>query len=125
MLHPQDDRFPTLEERLRHDDDVADASSVPPSRGFGITAGERQSNALARLRRVAVERDEVEREIAYRVTRCRELGVSWAEVGVMLGVTKQSAQRKYADPLCRCGKPLSHLSAPEESRDWACRVPTP
>ena len=26
-------------------------------------------------------------------------------------------------PLCPCGKPATHLSAPEDSKDWGCRVP--
>jgi hypothetical protein len=27
--------------------------------------------------------------------------------------------------ICACGKPAEHVNAPEESADWACRVPDP
>ena len=30
----------------------------------------------------------------------------------------------WSHPLCGCGKPASHLDAPEGSEDWGCRVPS-
>lgn len=29
------------------------------------------------------------------------------------------------DDLCECGKPLTHLDAPEDSKEWGCLVPDP
>ncbi|MFW6866877.1 helix-turn-helix domain-containing protein [Nocardioides sp. CPCC 206347] len=45
--------------------------------------------AVAEARRVLARREEV------AVRRARHAGLSWAEIGTLLGVTKQTIHRKY------------------------------
>jgi predicted RecB family endonuclease len=41
------------------------------------------------------QRDHVEEEITAAVRAARQANRSWSEIGAMLGVSKQAAQRKY------------------------------
>jgi len=41
------------------------------------------------------QRDHVEEELTAAVRAARQANRSWSEIGVMLGVSKQAAQRKY------------------------------
>ena len=45
--------------------------------------------AVAEAKRVLSRREEV------AVRRARNLGLSWAEIGTLLGVTRQTIHRKY------------------------------
>jgi hypothetical protein len=51
--------------------------------------------SLRRLRDVAQKRAAVDAEITLAVEQARSANRSWSEIGLMLGVTKQAAQRKY------------------------------
>jgi hypothetical protein len=42
-----------------------------------------------------VEADQVDSELAESVLAARAAKRSWSEIGAMLGVSKQAAQRKY------------------------------
>jgi hypothetical protein len=41
------------------------------------------------------QRDEVEQELTEAVRSARQAHRSWSEIGMMLGVSKQAARRKY------------------------------
>jgi hypothetical protein len=64
-----------------------------------VEAGElKQADTMA-LRAIAAladRRDEVEDELTEAVRSARRAQRSWSEIGAMLGVSKQAAQRKYA-----------------------------
>jgi IS30 family transposase len=47
------------------------------------------------LAAVAVARQELSRREEVAVRRARHAGLSWAEIGTLLGVTKQTIHRKY------------------------------
>jgi len=45
---------------------------------------------------LAAERDDLDEELAEAVREARRARHSWSEIGAMLGVSKQAAQRKYS-----------------------------
>lgn len=51
---------------------------------------------MARIAELAAQRIVLEDELAARVRDARRQGRSWSQIGAMLGVSKQAAQRKYA-----------------------------
>jgi hypothetical protein len=53
------------------------------------------TRSLQRLREVANQRAAIDAEVTDAVEQARLANRSWAEIGLMLGVTKQAAQRKY------------------------------
>jgi hypothetical protein len=53
-------------------------------------------SVLRSIAELADERMRIEAELLTRVRLARERGRSWAQIGAMLGVSKQAAQRKYA-----------------------------
>ena len=56
----------------------------------------RDTSALKRLGALAEQRETLESELRAAVLDARRAKRSWSEIGVMLGVSKQAAQRKYA-----------------------------
>ncbi len=60
------------------------------------------TSALRTISRLTDLRGEVEAAILEAVREARRTGCTWAEVGAMLGVSKQAAQQKY-------GSALTHL----------------
>lgn len=54
------------------------------------------TEALRTIADLAERRDEVEQELVEAVRSARQSDRSWSEIGTMLGVSKQAAQRKYA-----------------------------
>ena len=56
---------------------------------------EADTEALRTIAELAERRDEVEQELTEAVRSARQAHRSWSEIGTMLGVTKQAAQRKY------------------------------
>ncbi len=54
------------------------------------------TDALKAIAECAVRRDRIERALADAVHEARRTGRSWSEIGAMLGVSKQAAQRKYS-----------------------------
>lgn len=50
---------------------------------------------VAALARVARRRAELMRDEEVAVRRARVAGLSWAEIGVVLGVSKQAMHKKY------------------------------
>ena len=54
------------------------------------------TSALREIAKLADQRNEVEAELAAAVRSARRARRSWSEIGTMLGVSKQAAQRKYA-----------------------------
>ncbi len=61
-------------------------TSVGSDDGGGVV---HELGAVARAKRELSRREEV------AVRRARHSGLSWAEIGVLLGVTKQTIHRKY------------------------------
>jgi hypothetical protein len=54
------------------------------------------TTALREIAKLADQRNQVEAELTAAVRSARRARRSWSEIGVMLGVSKQAAQRKYA-----------------------------
>ncbi len=55
------------------------------------------TNALREIAELAERRTEVDTALLDAVRNARRAERSWSEIGAMLGVSKQAAQRKYAD----------------------------
>jgi hypothetical protein len=53
------------------------------------------TDALRRIAELAQQRDDLDVDLAESVGAARAAHRSWSEIGVMLGVSKQAAQRKY------------------------------
>ena len=53
------------------------------------------TTVLQELGELADQRAAVEAEVADAVRRARAANRTWSEIGAMLGVSKQAAQRKY------------------------------
>lgn len=54
------------------------------------------TDTLRRIAELSEQRAGVEAELADAVRSARRANRSWSEIGAMLGVSKQAAQRKYA-----------------------------
>ena len=54
------------------------------------------TGSLRHIAELAQQRDQVDSELAESVRAARAAHRSWSEIGAMLGVSKQAAQRKYA-----------------------------
>jgi DNA-directed RNA polymerase specialized sigma24 family protein len=52
-------------------------------------------NVIAELAAVAEAKSELSRREEVAVRRARHSGLSWAEIGTLLGVTRQTIHRKY------------------------------
>jgi hypothetical protein len=55
-----------------------------------------EAQALRAIAELAEQRDGVEAAIIEAVRSARAAHRSWSEIGAMLGVSKQAAQRKYS-----------------------------
>jgi hypothetical protein len=53
------------------------------------------TSALRKLARLAEQREALDDEVTDAVHAARRANRSWSEIGTMLGVSKQAAQRKY------------------------------
>ena len=53
------------------------------------------TSALRQLAKLAEQRDALDEEVTDAVRAARRANRSWSEIGTMLGVSKQAAQRKY------------------------------
>ena len=56
---------------------------------------EADTDSLRHIAELAQQRDQVDSELAESVRAARAAHRSWSEIGAMLGVSKQAAQRKY------------------------------
>lgn len=68
-------------------------------RADGVDADDLVEADTAALRTIAElveQRDDVESALLEAIRAARRADRSWSEIGAMLGVTKQAAQRKYA-----------------------------
>ncbi len=54
------------------------------------------TEALRIIAELAERREEVDEELTAAVSSARRAQRSWSEIGAMLGVSKQAAQRKYS-----------------------------
>ena len=57
------------------------------------------SRALRKIAALAQRRAEVEDDLTAAVRSARRAQRSWSEIGAMLGVSKQAAQRKYVSKI--------------------------
>ena len=55
-------------------------------------------SVLRTIAELAEQRDGIDVALADAVRTARREGRSWSEIGAMLGVTKQAAQRKFGSP---------------------------
>ncbi|MGB6059414.1 MAG: hypothetical protein WBF71_14240 [Microthrixaceae bacterium] len=53
------------------------------------------TDSLRHVAELAQQRDQVDSELVEAVRAARKAHRSWSEIGAMLGVSKQAAQRKY------------------------------
>ena len=53
------------------------------------------TESLRAIAELAERRDEIDDELLEAVRAARRANRSWSEIGAMLGVSKQAAQRKY------------------------------
>lgn len=60
---------------------------------------EADTRGLLAIAHLVDQRDHVEEEIIAAVRAARRANRSWSEIGAMLGVSKQAAQRKYGHKL--------------------------
>ena len=60
---------------------------------------EAKTAALRTIAQLVEQRDDVDTALLDAVRDAREADRSWSEIGAMLGVSKQAAQRKYAAKL--------------------------
>ena len=58
-------------------------------------AGDEADNPIHELAAVARAKRELSRREEVAVRRARHHGLSWAEIGTLLGVTRQTIHRKY------------------------------
>ena len=66
------------------------------------------TGALQAIARLTDLRREIETAILEAVQHARQQRRTWAEIGAMLGVTRQAAQHKYAPALARLGAGHRH-----------------
>ena len=57
------------------------------------------TDSLRHIADLAQRRDDVDAELTETVHAARAAHRSWSEIGAMLGVSKQAAQRKYASKI--------------------------
>jgi hypothetical protein len=57
---------------------------------------EAQTAALRTIAELAEQRDDIDSALLAAIRDARNADRSWSEIGAMLGVSKQAAQRKYA-----------------------------
>ena len=57
--------------------------------------GADDESPMERLARIAAMRRDLARAEAAEVRHARQRGMSWAEIGMVLGVTKQAMHKKY------------------------------
>ena len=57
---------------------------------------EADTSALRAVAELADRRQDVESELTAAVEAARKANRSWSEIGAMLGVSEQAAQRKYS-----------------------------
>ena len=55
------------------------------------------TESLRAIAELVDQRDHVDNELTKAVRSARAAHRSWSEIGAMLGVSKQAAQRKYGD----------------------------
>ena len=73
--------------------------SHPPSLPPGLTSWEEDldlDGVLASLPRMAAAGAQVERNLSQWVLKARELGATWAVIGLALGMTRQSAWERFS-----------------------------
>jgi ABC-type transporter Mla subunit MlaD len=57
---------------------------------------EANTAALRTIAELAEQRDDIDKALLDAIRDARNADRSWSEIGAMLGVSKQAAQRKYA-----------------------------
>ncbi len=77
------------------DSDVVEVSVVAEGDDAKDLTGA-DTSALRAIAELTDQREEVESELMAAVQAARKANRSWAEIGAMLGVSKQAAQRKYS-----------------------------
>ncbi|GAB91987.1 hypothetical protein [Gordonia rhizosphera] len=59
------------------------------------SGGDDDETPVEQLTRIASLRRDIAREEEVAVRRARQSGLSWAEIGFLLGVSKQAMHKKY------------------------------
>jgi len=66
--------------------------------GMKTSVGADDGGVIAELAAVAEAKRELSRREEVAVRKARHSGLSWAEIGTLLGVTRQTIHRKYRKP---------------------------
>ena len=74
----------------------ADALGIWAKRVKATDLVEIDTDELKAIAQYAQRRDILERALTEAICTARRNGRSWTQIGTMLGVSKQAAQRKYA-----------------------------
>jgi hypothetical protein len=83
----------TTEEIIAHADELARKfEDYEPRPG-----DEERVSALTLLRLAALKRAEVERELQDAVRAAREQGVTWRDIGQVVGTSGEAARQRYRD----------------------------
>jgi hypothetical protein len=83
----------TTEEIIAHADELArQFEDYEPRPG-----DERRVSALTLLRLAALKRAEVERELQDAVRAARKQGVTWRDIGEVVGTSGEAARQRYHD----------------------------
>ena len=88
---------------------------------------EANTAALRAIAELAEQRDDIDTALLGAIRDARDADRSWSEIGAMLGVSKQAAQRKYASKILashpsRCGSPNARafrIAFLRRSRRWS------
>lgn len=57
-----------------------------------------------KLERIAKEQHKLELELLFHITAMRENRITWEQIGVCLGITKQAAYKRFATKVDYCRK---------------------
>ena len=89
MSKPREERAKALEKWA----DTVEASELRTA----------ETQALRTIAQLVDQRNELDEQITEAVISARQSQRSWSEIGMMLGVSKQAAQRKYSSKVSSLG----------------------
>lgn len=80
------------------------------------------TGALRRIAELVERRDQVDEELTEAVRMARRSKHSWSEIGAMLGMSKQAAQRKDAKATTSDSQPVDRDATTSGTRAGRCAL---